>query len=302
VFEPTDSASGKGRPPLKKRLLLVVTGLVFLIAGGACTRTVIQQVLVTATPESSLTPEPSATVPPATATPGATSTALPTAAPPRQGTVWDPVVEVRASPGCLALLSSSYRVDVVGKPKVVAEVENRCTSSYSDVKVTIALVDVVLGLQIDATGAWADGEFAPGDRASFAADSMRAWSPGLRARDGAWDTVVIAMQGLSEPITHKSFPGLVARDILPALDESGEVREVSYLLYNDTGHAVQDIRLALTGYDADGKAVVHQTGGYGYRLETGHQYGGVFERSYGMVSTGQAVTWSIRALASVEIP
>lgn len=187
-------------------------------------------------PTATLTPEPTPSPPP---TPTPTAAPTPTPIP----TVWNPAKQIRSSPQCLTVLSTGYSVPENRGPSVVGEIQNNCPNSYSGILTTIVLVNSLVNLPV-ATEQRNAGPLRLGERGSFGAR----WRPGPsdlqpRAREGAWDTVVIGIQGIRESPEPAS-----QLDVL--MNDQGFAA-----ITNNSARTLTGITIYWSGYNAAGRVV-----------------------------------------------
>jgi len=196
--------------------------------------------IVVACTSQATIPESATLTPTAIATPSPTLTRTPIP------TVWNPTIEVRKSPECLEVISTDYLARANRAPSVVGEIQNNCSFWYSTVTATVVLVNGLLGLQVD-NETRDIGPLGPGERGSFGARwRLRGLSDPLpRARDGAWDAVVIGIQGTGQSLTTPCIQG-----ILVEIDENGTA-----IVTNSSKTTVSAITVARTGYNAEGNVV-----------------------------------------------
>lgn len=207
--------------------LYLIAWLALVVLFVACTE---------AGPTATLTPEPPPSLPP-TLTPTAAPT--PTPIP----TVWNPAKQIRSSPQCLTVLSTGYSVLENRGPSVVGEIQNNCPNSYSGIVATFVLMNSLVNLAI-ATEQVNAGPLRPGERGSFGA-RWHSGNSGLqpRAREGAWDTVVIGVQGIGESPEPAS-----QLDVL--MNDQGLAA-----ITNNSARAIAGITIYWSGYNAAGSVV-----------------------------------------------
>ncbi len=130
---------------------------------------------------------------------------------------------------------------------MVREIQNNCANSYSDIVATVLLKKSLVNLLV-ATEERNAGPLRPGERGSFGAR----WRPTRselqpRAREGAWDTVVIGIQGIGE-----STELTEQLDVL--MDDQGRAE-----ITNNSARALKVAMIYWTGYDAAGRVVAFAT-------------------------------------------
>jgi len=218
-----------GRYSAMTRKSLLSISVVLLALAAACGG--LQSAVPTATPKP---------------TPTATPTIVPTPTP--APTVWNPSIDVRNGPKCLELQSIGYRALKNEHPSVVGEIQNNCPFSYSQIKVTVVYLNSLVNLQVD-TDETGVGPLGRGERGSFGAQwrsrSMSSGPPAPRAVEGAWDTVVVGVQGLGE-----SSKPVCRQGIYMEIDDKGNTA-----LVNSSGRDAKILFISRTGYDAEGKVV-----------------------------------------------
>jgi len=209
---------------LHRMHLVLLAGMVFLMF-AACAL----QSAPTPTPIASLAPTP-------------TATPTPTLVP----TVWDPIIQIRRAPECLQVLSTGYIAEKGRSPKLIGEVINNCSSSFSNVTVTVLLMKSLVNLQVDAEERGI-GSLQPGEKGSFGASWRLRYrsDPQPRASDGAWDTVILGIQGVGQSQAPPDVAGLVAE-----VNEDGSV-----VVANNTDRVIGSLRIFRTGYNAEGRVV-----------------------------------------------
>ena len=90
------------------------------------------------------------------------------------------------------------------------------------------------------------GPLGPGESGSFGASwRMRLSADSPRARDGAWDTVVIGIQGVA-----RSSDSRCAQGVLGEIDDDGTA-----VVTNNSHRRVTSIAIWRTGYDPSGTVV-----------------------------------------------
>ncbi|MFQ5875336.1 MAG: hypothetical protein ACE5JL_16270 [Dehalococcoidia bacterium] len=184
---------------------------------------------------------------------------------------------------------------------MVGEILNNCSSSYAEVAVTVVLLNSLVNLQVD-TEQKSAGPLGPGEKGSFGVSwRMRGASdPQPRAREGAWDTVVIGVQGIGA----SQGPTLGPR-LLVEINEKGSV-----IVTNSTGRDTNLIRIWRTGYNREGRVVASDvTTLLNAPLKPGESASNSLNpssnpssRLYAVnyyAAVGQPVRWSVRAAGSI---
>lgn len=126
---------------------------------------------------------------------------------------------------------------------MVGEIQNNCPNSYSGIVATTVLMNSLVNLSV-ATEQINAGPLRPGERGSFGAR----WFPGPldlqpRAREGAWDTVAIGIQGIGESTEPASQLDVFMND------------QGLAAITNNSARALTGITIYWTGYDAAGRVV-----------------------------------------------
>ncbi len=208
--------------------------------------TIVALVLAACTNANPVSFVPSPTASPSPVEPQTLSSPhLPTLLP----TVWNPTYRIRTSQDCLKAAVTGYQASDGLPPMVVGEIRNECPFGFSNLRVDVILERSLTDTQV-STVSFLACALGLGRSTGFGATWTGSSGQSLTARDGAWDRILVGVQGIGIGVNDDPVSQMASR-----IDVSDPV--------TITNHMSKDftiMKVCKTGYSAEGRVVAW--GGY----------------------------------------